>query len=66
MIGESGRIVIEIDPDTKKALHDAVSKEGLTLKEWFLGQADTFLRNREQISIDFSSSTEEPADSGAS
>jgi len=54
MIGQSGRIVIEIDPGIKQALYEALSAEGLTLKDWFLGQADEFLRNRQQLPIDFS------------
>jgi hypothetical protein len=37
--GESGRIVIEIDPETKRRLYTALSISGSTLKEWFLKEA---------------------------
>lgn len=38
-IGKSGRVVIEIDPLFKEKLHEAVKKEGKTLKEWFESKA---------------------------
>ena len=38
--GSSGRIIIEIDPDFKKKLYDVLQKENLTLKDWFLNNAD--------------------------
>ena len=53
MRGQSGRIVIEIDPDQKQAIYEALSSEGLTLKSWFLNQADVFLKTRHQLPIDF-------------
>lgn len=34
-IGKSGRLVIEIDAETKRELHSLVKKRGLTMKEWF-------------------------------
>lgn len=34
-IGKSGRLVIEIDAETKKELHRLVKKRGMTMKEWF-------------------------------
>jgi hypothetical protein len=49
--GVSGRIVLEIDPDEKQILYDAVRKDGLTLKEWFLLQKDEYLRQRGQLSL---------------
>lgn len=39
-IGKSGRVVLELDPETKKRIHDAVRARGLTLREWFLQQAE--------------------------
>jgi hypothetical protein len=50
-IGDSGRIVLEIDPDEKQALYAALAKEGLTLKNWFLRQVDTYLREGGQLSL---------------
>lgn len=38
-IGKSHRIVIEIDPDMKSDIYAALKTRGLTLKEWFIGQA---------------------------
>jgi hypothetical protein len=41
--GESGRIVLEIEPSDKEQLHSAVRKDGLTLKEWFVQQMHNYL-----------------------
>ena len=49
--GSSGRIVIEIDPEFKHELYGALEKEDLTLKEWFLINADKFLKDRGQLSL---------------
>ncbi len=49
--GNSGRIVIEIEPEIKHELDDALDKEGLTLKEWFLKNAGAFLKDRGQMSL---------------
>jgi hypothetical protein len=46
--GESGRIVLEIDPSEKKELYEALIKDGMTLKDWFLKHADKYLRERGQ------------------
>lgn len=37
--GESGRIVIEVEPEFKKQLYAALAVSGLTLKDWFLVSA---------------------------
>ena len=49
--GESGRIVLEIDPSQKDDLYTALRRNGLTLKDWFLQQADQFLRDQEQLPL---------------
>ena len=46
--GESGRIVLEIDPSEKQELYDALTRDGMTLKEWFLRRAGEYLRERGQ------------------
>ena len=46
--GSSGRLVIEIDPDLKKELYQALGDEGLNLKQWFLGNVADYLDNRVQ------------------
>jgi hypothetical protein len=49
--GESGRIVLEIDPSQKGELYSALTKDGLTLKNWFLKQAEQYLRDRFQMPL---------------
>ena len=49
--GDSGRIVLEIDPSQKDELYSVLTKNGLTLKDWFLQQASQYLRNRSQLSL---------------
>jgi hypothetical protein len=50
-IGSSGRIVIEVDTDLKKMLYATLEKENLTLKQWFIQNATTYLRDAEQPSL---------------
>lgn len=49
--GQSGRIVLEIDPSEKDELYNALAKDGLTLKNWFLLQASRYLQERAQLSL---------------
>jgi len=37
-IGNSGGIVIDIDPKLKKEIHSLINRKGLTMREWFLEQ----------------------------
>ena len=46
--GDSGRIVLEIDPSEKDELYAAVTKDGMTLKDWFRRKASEYLRERNQ------------------
>lgn len=50
-IGDSGRIVIEVDTELKKMLYATLEKENLTLKQWFIRNATTYLRDAEQPSL---------------
>ena len=50
-IGSSGRIVIEVDTELKKMLYASLEKENLTLKEWFVRNATTYLRDIDQPSL---------------
>ncbi len=52
-VGESGRIVIEIDPELKHELYGALSEQGLNLKQWFLGNAKQYLDQRIQPNLPF-------------
>lgn len=44
-IGNSGRIVIEIEPLLKRELYSALARDGSTLKEWFIRSAERYLSN---------------------
>jgi len=50
-IGNSGRLVIEIEPELKKELHAVLKKEGTNLKAWFLENVDHFLSEKGQQSL---------------
>lgn len=49
--GESGRIVLEIDPEEKRQLYASLDAEGITLKEWFLRQLRARLEDAVQPSL---------------
>jgi hypothetical protein len=40
--GESGRIVIEVEPEMKRRLYSALALTGSTLKDWFVKAAADF------------------------
>ena len=46
-IGDSGRVVVEIDPDFKREFYVTLTKEGTTLKQWFLEQAQSYMEQSE-------------------
>ncbi len=50
-VGNSGRIVVEIDPVLKKQLYQALKQDGVNMKDWFLQQAQELL-NKDQLSFD--------------
>ena len=50
-IGDSGRIVLEIDPIEKQSLYAALAKDGLTLKDWFLRHVGSYLKEGDQLSF---------------
>lgn len=43
--GQSGRIVLEVTPELKNELYSAISKKGITLKDWFVDNAELYIRN---------------------
>ncbi len=45
--GQSGRLVIEVEPAFKRKLYSALASEGLTLKAWFVEEAKTYLDTRD-------------------
>ena len=56
-IGESGRIVLEIDPELKRRLYSTLALENKTLKEWFIALAVQHIDTQKQPSL-FGSATE--------
>jgi hypothetical protein len=41
--GNSGRIVIEVNPEMKNRLHALLALKGITLKDWFVDCATDFV-----------------------
>ena len=56
--GTSGRIVVEIDPELKQELYDALGDEGMNLKQWFLNNVGLFLEGRGDSTLPLFSSQE--------
>jgi hypothetical protein len=56
-IGESGRIVLEVDPELKRRLYSTLALENKTLKEWFIALAVQHIDTQQQPSL-FGSATE--------
>jgi hypothetical protein len=50
-IGESGRIVLEVEPELKRLLYSTLALEHKTLKEWFLSAAQDYIAARGQGSL---------------
>ncbi len=53
--GDSGRVVLEISPDLKKQIYSILALEQKTLKDWFIEQAEEYVRKKKNP---FSSSLE--------
>ncbi len=49
--GRSGRIVLEVDPVMKRHLYTVLANYDLTLKEWFVSEAEKFLRKHSQLRL---------------
>jgi hypothetical protein len=49
--GSSGRLVIEIDPLIKKELYERLGEKGLNMREWFLINANAYLKQNNQSSL---------------
>ena len=45
--GQSGRLVIEVEPAFKRQLYSALASDGLTLKAWFVEAAKSYVDQRE-------------------
>ena len=44
--GDSGRIVLEIDPTLKKQLYSILALENKTLKDWFIFHAEQHIKDK--------------------
>ncbi|QGA58495.1 MULTISPECIES: hypothetical protein [unclassified Brucella] len=44
--GDSGRIVIEVEPMLKRQLYSTLAMESSTLKDWFIQCAENYVRNK--------------------
>ncbi len=42
--GKSGRIVLEVEPELKKALYSILAMEQRTLKNWFVDKAQKHIK----------------------
>jgi hypothetical protein len=49
--GQSGRIVIEVEPEVKRRLYAALALSGSTLKDWFVREAEQFAEESRQPSL---------------
>lgn len=49
--GQSGRIVVELEPDLKRHLYGVLAREGLTLKDWFVAAAKRHIQDYEQPAL---------------
>lgn len=50
-IGTSGRIVIEVDPNFKRQLYAVLAIDGMTLKDWFLREAECYVADASQLKL---------------
>ena len=57
-VGTSGRIVLEIDPEQKQELYQALKKDDLNMKGWFLKQVEAYLKDKDQLVLDFDTSND--------
>ena len=60
----SGRLVVDVAPDLKLALHAALAADGLSLKEWFTQRATQYLAERRQPALAFVADPHGPSYSG--
>ena len=49
--GPSGRIVVEVEPQLKRALYAELSLNGLTFKDWLVSQAEEYIRDSRQPTL---------------
>ena len=52
--GNSGRIVIDVDPTMKRELYAILQRDHLTMREWFIQNAEKYMAEHVQPSLAFS------------
>jgi hypothetical protein len=50
-IGESGRIVLEVEAELKRELYSVLALEHKSLKEWFILRAQEYIRLQRQPNL---------------
>lgn len=63
--GDSGRIVIEVEPEMKRRLYAALGMTGSTLKDWFVGAATSFCEETIQPPLFAAPKPHDPTSNGS-
>lgn len=50
--GDSGRIVIEIEPSLKRRLYSTLAMDSSTLKDWFIQCAESYVKDNAAQNLD--------------
>ncbi len=58
-IGNSGRIVLEVEPVLKRRLYSVLALDQKSLKDWFIAAAEEYVQLRQQPRLFNSNSTQE-------
>jgi len=59
-IGDSGRIVLEIEPLLKRRLYSALQLERMSLKDWFIAKAEEYVQSQQQPGLFGTATTNQP------
>ena len=49
--GDSGRVVVDVEPELKRRLYASLSLSGSTLKDWFMKVASQYCEEQQQPSF---------------
>jgi hypothetical protein len=61
---DSGRIVIDLDPEFKKELYSALQEDDCSLKTWFVERATDYVEDKKQPSLFASQPVDAPPRNG--
>lgn len=45
---DSGRIVLEVNPELKRVLYGVLALENKSLKDWFIKEAEQYIEEKQQ------------------